>query len=204
MIIIIDYGYGNLMSVYRSVQQFTNECEISSDPYTISSADKFILPGVGHFNTAMKSLRDSGLKEVLDEEVMKNRKPILGICLGVQLFCLSSEEDLNDPGLGWIEAHVRRFKPADKVRYKIPNIGWLQNNIVNRNKLDDGLTNDDEFYFVHSYYIECINRQDVWMSSVYADKFISAVHVENIYGTQFHPEKSYEAGEMIIGNFCKL
>jgi glutamine amidotransferase len=202
-IVIIDYGMGNLRSVFNKFRRMGYISEISSDPDVIKKADKLILPGVGHFAKGMRNLEEKGLIDVLNDKVLHEKIPIFGICLGMQLFSEYSEEG-DCQGLGWIKARTVRFRINDKIKYKIPHIGWNTVKIVNNAGIDDFLTDDDFFYFVHSYHVKCADISDVWMTSWYEHEFISAIKKNNIFGTQFHPEKSHDTGMKLLKNFIEL
>ncbi len=202
-IVIVDYGMGNLRSVYNKFKKINVSCLISSNPEDVSRAKKIILPGVGHFKAAMNKLKQLNLIGILNDKVNREKVPILGICLGVQLFCKHSEEG-DVKGLGWIDAEVVRFKIRDKIKYKVPHMGWNNVKIINSNTLDTVIKPDNQFYFVHSYHITCNNPVDVWMTSIYEYEFVSAIHRDNIYGTQFHPEKSHDAGMELLKKFAEL
>ena len=202
-IVIIDYGMGNLRSVFNKFRRIGYISEISSDPDVIKKADKLILPGVGHFAKGMRNLEEKGLIDVLIHKVLAEKTPIFGICLGMQLFSEYSDEG-SCSGLGWIKAKTVHFRINDKIKYKIPHIGWNTVNIVNKAGIDDFLTNDDFFYFVHSYHVKCEDISDVWMTSLYESEFISAIKKSNIFGTQFHPEKSHDTGMKLLKNFIEL
>jgi len=178
-------------------------CIISSNKADIETAEKLILPGVGHFKYGIQNLQSLGLLDSINNMVIEKKIPILGICLGVQLFCKHSEEgDFN--GLGWIDAEVIKFKVSDKIKYKIPHMGWNNIKIINSNRLDKVISKDDHFYFVHSYHLKCNRHSDIWMTSEYDYEFVSAVHRDNIYGTQFHPEKSHDAGYNFLKMFAEI
>lgn len=202
-IVIIDYGMGNLRSVYNKFRRMGYIPEISSDSEAINKADKLILPGIGHFAKGMRNLEERGLIEVLNKKVLHGKTPVFGICLGMQLFSENSEEGISN-GLGWIKAKTVRFKINDKIKFKIPHIGWNTVKIVNRAGIDDFLCDDDFFYFVHSYHIQCEDVNDVWMTSWYESEFVSAVKKNNIFGTQFHPEKSHDTGFKLLKEFVEL
>ncbi len=202
-IIIVDYGMGNLRSIANKFRKLNIVAKVSSDINEIKNADKLIFPGVGHFKTGMTKLNETGLIDILNTLVLKNKIPILGICLGVQLFTKFSEEG-NVNGLGWIDAVTARFNVSDKIKYKVPHMGWNSVEIVNKNELDTDLEDGTLFYFVHSYHLKCNDDSVVWMKTVYDYEFVSAVRKENIYGTQFHPEKSHDAGMQIIKRFAEL
>ncbi len=203
MIIITDYGMGNLRSVQNKFRRMGNECKISSKHDDILKADKLILPGVGHFKHGMKQLKELRLIDILNKKVIEEKTPILGICLGTQIFAKHSEEGDCD-GLGWIDAGVVKFTVSDKIKFKVPHMGWNDVKVINSTNLDKGLKEDDQFYFVHSYHLQCENPSDIWMTSIYDYEFTSAIHHGNIYGTQFHPEKSHDAGYELLKKFAEL
>ncbi len=202
MIIVIDYGMGNLRSVERKLKRVGADVRISSGVEEINKASKLILPGVGHFGKAVRNLKDSGIWEVLNKKVLKEKTPILGICLGMQLMANYSEEG-NVKGLGWFDANVIKFKIDDKLKFKVPHIGWNQILIEKKSELLKNIPKDSMFYFVHSYHIICNNSEDILTSTEYEYKFTSAIQKDNIYGTQFHPEKSHDDGEILFENFLK-
>jgi len=202
-VVIVDFGMGNLRSIGNKIKKLRIPYEITSDTKLIEMADKLILPGVGHFKTALQNLKSLNLFDILNKKVLFDRVPIFGICLGVQLFCNYSEEG-NIEGFGWIDAEVVRFKIKDKLKYKIPHIGWNNVNVVNSNSLDKFINEEDKFYFVHSYHINCIDKSVIWMTTNYEYEFVSAIHKDNIYGTQFHPEKSHDIGMELLKKFAEL
>jgi len=169
----------------------------------LESADKVILPGIGHFQNAMQSLASLHLTDALNELAIVRRRPILGICLGMQLMAKTSEEG-NCRGLGWIDAHVVRLKSTNRLKYKIPHVGWNQIVIKKESSLMHGIAERSEFYFVHSYRLEPADAGDVLSESSYDGKFTSAVERGNLFGVQYHPEKSHEAGETLLKNFARL
>jgi len=202
-ITIIDYGMGNLRSVQKKFQKVGAEVEISSDIKIISEAEKLILPGVGHFANGVIKLKESGIWDVLNKRVLEDKVPILGICLGMQLMAAKSEEG-DENGLAWFDADVVRFKVKNTLKYKVPHMGWNNANIEKESSLFKGVANDAMFYFVHSYHIVCHDKNDILTTSDYEYKFTSAIQKGNIYGTQFHPEKSHNWGEDVFRNFVKL
>ena len=202
-IVIIDYGMGNLRSVYNKFKRMDVNCIISSKQEDIESAEKLILPGVGHFKYGMQSLIKLDLINLLSKKVLDQKTPMLGICLGTQLFCRYSEEG-NCEGLGWLNAEVVKFRVSDTLKYKVPHMGWNDVDIKNSNFIDKVISSTDKFYFVHSYHLKCNNESDIWMTSEYDYEFVSAVHRDNIYGTQFHPEKSHDAGIKLLQKFVEL
>lgn len=203
MIAIINYGMGNLGSVKRKLDRIQALSVITNDPDEIRKCDKLILPGVGHFGKAVMELKSSGLWNVLNEEVLINKKPILGICLGMQLMAKHSEEG-NAEGLGWFDANVVKFKVSDQLKYKVPHIGWNNAILEKKSHLFKGISQEAMYYFVHSYHIKCINKEDILTTTEYDYPFTSAIQKNNIFGTQFHPEKSHDWGEQVFKNFAEL
>ena len=201
-IVIIDYGMGNLRSVYNKCSRVGYKALISSDIEVVSKAKKLILPGVGHYSNGMRKIEEMGLLNVLNQRVIKDKIPILGICLGMQLFTNHSEEG-DVKGFGWIDAQTVRFKISDK-RWKIPQMGW--NSLIQKKEspILKELDTSHLYYFVHSYHLVCNNKSDVLTTSYYGYEFVSSVEKENIFGVQFHPEKSHEWGEHILQNFLKI
>tara|TARA_Y100000813_G_C24125924_1_gene335132 strand:- start:570 stop:1199 length:630 start_codon:yes stop_codon:yes gene_type:complete len=202
-IVIIDYGMGNLHSIYKKLKVLKANVIISSDPNAISNSDKIILPGVGHFKKAMENLKNTGLIEELNENVLEKTKPILGICLGMQLMTSFSEEG-NENGLGWIDCKVSSFKVKNSFRYKIPHMGWNQIKIKKESRLMKNISENSEFYFVHSFHIKNENEKDILNTTMYEYSFTSAFEKENIFGVQYHPEKSHDSGFKILENFTKI
>ena len=202
-IVIVDYGMGNLYSIYKKLQLIGANAIISSDTKAISNSDKIILPGVGHFKKAMDNLKNTGLIEVLNENVLEKYKPILGICLGMQLMTSFSEEG-NENGLGWFDCKVSSFKVEDSLRYKIPHTGWNQIKIKKESRLMKNISENSEFYFVHSFHIKNEDVKDILNSTQYEYRFTSAFEKDNIFGVQYHPEKSHNNGFKILENFTKL
>lgn len=199
-ILIPDFGMGNLHSVERSLARMNVNPIVSSDPREIAKADKIILPGVGHFQTAMKNLSYLKMTDPLNEFVLSKKKPILGICLGMQLMTKSSEEG-NIAGLGWIDATVIKFRITDTLKYKIPHIGWNQVMMTKKSSLLKNIPDFSEFYFIHSYHACVIANTDVLTETIYESRFPSAIAKDNIFGVQFHPEKSHQCGAVVLQNF---
>lgn len=202
-VVIIDYGMGNLNSVKKALDRLKVESVISSKPKDIEESGKIILPGVGHFGKAMDNLRSLNLTDALDQAVLIKKKPILGICLGMQLFAKQSEEG-DTQGLGWIDAKVVKFDVSDRFKFKIPQMGWNRINLNKKSSLMKDIPDYSEFYFVHSYHIKLENRADSLCETEYDYVFSSAVERENIYGVQFHPEKSHDCGARLLKNFVEL
>ncbi|MCW5632659.1 MAG: imidazole glycerol phosphate synthase subunit HisH [Rubrivivax sp.] len=200
MIAIIDYKVGNLGSIRNMFKKIGIDSAITDDAATIAAAPRLVLPGVGAFDRGMEALHDSGLIPLLERRVLAERVPILGICLGMQLMARRSEEGAR-PGLGWIDAEVVRFRPADAA-LKVPHMGW--NRIVPTREcaLMRNLPEQPRFYFVHSYHVRCRDDDDVIATTPYGETFHSAFHRANVWGVQFHPEKSHKFGMGLLRNFA--
>jgi glutamine amidotransferase len=190
---------GNLGSIANMIKKVGNKSIITSDLEEIKKASKLILPGVGSFDNGMKSLKELGMVEVINQKVLVEKTPILGICLGMQLMTKSSEEGKLS-GLGWVDAQTKKFV-SDTL--KIPHMGW---NIIKHqksSKLFDEMESEKRFYFVHSYCVSCNNQEDVLTTTPYTHDFVSVFEKENIIGAQFHPEKSHKFGMSLIKNFVE-
>jgi glutamine amidotransferase len=201
---IVDYGVGNLHSVYKKLLQLKTKVFITSSPQQISAADKIILPGIGHFGKAVQSLKALNLIDALNEHVIVCKKPVLGICLGMQLMGQASEEAPEEVGLGWFDQKVIRFHVPDTFQFKIPHIGWNQLNSKRENILLDHLSPSAAFYFSHSYHFSSPDCEEVLAHTDYGYPFVSAVAQDHIFGVQFHPEKSHNEGLAIFQNFLKI
>lgn len=202
MIAVLDYGMGNLGSILNMFKKVGATAVITDDPETILNAEKILLPGVGAFDTGMQNLQASGLRSLLDECVLEMKKPVLGICLGMQLMTKTSEEG-KLPGLGWVDAEVKRLGPLGP-KMKIPHMGWNQVRIMKEDALIAGLSDESRFYFVHSYRVVCQNFNDVLLQTSYGLEFHSAFCSGNVWGVQFHPEKSHKFGMRLLKNFSEL
>jgi glutamine amidotransferase len=202
-IVLIDYCQGNLRSIFRRITRAGYSVVISNDPSEIEHADKIILPGVGHFYRAMQYLKEYNLVESLNEAVLNRKTPVLGICLGMQLLTNQSEEG-NASGLGWINAEVKKFTINDTIRYKVPHMGWNDIKVIRNSEILRNIGNSNSFYFAHSYHLVCTNVEDITSQTTYEYTFPSSIQRNNIFGTQFHPEKSHENGENILKNFLML
>lgn len=199
MIAIIDYGLGNLGSIKNMLKKIGAEAVITSDLEVIANAPKLILPGVGAFDNGMSNLHERGLVELLNRKVVQEKTPILGICLGMQLFTNKSEEGAL-PGLGWIDAETVKFGTNDR-KFPVPHMGWEYVTPQKESKLWDGMYEKNKFYFVHSYFVRCNQPSDVLLTTNYAHDYDSGFEKENIVGVQFHPEKSHKYGMQLFRNF---
>jgi len=203
MIAIINYGLGNLTSIQNMCKRMGIDAVITADPEILRTADKLILPGVGHFKQGMENLHSSGLTAILNELVLQNKKPILGICLGAQLMTMHSEEGDVD-GLQWVNADTVRFN-IDKLNgLKVPHMGWSDITLKDGNTLWNGLPPEPRFYHVHTYHFMFHDYEAVSATAKYGYEFACAFQKGNIYGTQFHPEKSHKYGMKVLENFNKL
>ena len=200
---IVDYGMGNIFSVQKKLLQENATVSISSNYEDIAMADKIILLGVGHFKKAMDNLEELNLIEPLNDFALVQKKPILGICLGMQLMSKFSEEG-KAKGLGWIDASVKKFKTSDSKKFKIPHMGWNTIHLSKKSSLMKGIDEDEEFYFVHSFYMQPNEHKLVLNETAYIDTFCSGIEQENIFGVQYHPEKSHDAGRILFRNFISL
>jgi len=197
---VIDYGMGNIGSICNMLKYIGASHIVSSDFREIQDCDKIILPGVGHFDLAMQNLEQRDLIKPLHDLVLGKKIPIMGICLGMQLLCSSSEEGDRE-GLGYIDAQARKFAPPDGAGLKVPHMGWSEVDFQKQTALSDQLGNSARFYFVHSYAVTCNNADDVWGTTRYGETFVSAFVRDNITGAQFHPEKSHKYGIQLFRNF---
>jgi glutamine amidotransferase len=204
MIIIVDYGMGNLGSILNMLKKIgAPAAKVSSDPRDIEQADKLILPGVGAFDTGMHRLRETGLIGLLNEKVIKSGTPTLGVCLGMQLLTKVSEEG-ELPGLGWIDAETIRFRfDQKKTGLKIPHMGWNTVKIQREGALFKDMYSDPRFYFVHSFHVVSHNPEDVLATTEYGYDFASVVQHGHIMAAQFHPEKSHKFGMKLYKNFVE-
>lgn len=201
MIVVIDYGMGNIGSIANMLRRVGAEARISADHEVIDAAGKLILPGVGAFDQGMQNLADRGLIPLLTRKVVQEKTPILGVCLGMQLFAHTSEEG-RCPGLGWLDAAAVRFRPGIESRLKVPHMGWNTISLRQAHPVFAGLENGARFYFVHSYHLVCRDPNVVLATTSYGVEFVSAVAGANIVGAQFHPEKSHRFGMQLYRNFA--
>ena len=204
MIYIVDYGLGNIKAFVNVYERLNVRVNVAKSAEEIKKASKIILPGVGAFDQAMKLLNNSGMRDALDIQVLENKIPIVGVCVGMQILAKSSEEGLL-PGLGWINGYVKKFDVSDlSMKPGLPHMGWNTINPNIGNPLMSQFCNQPKFYFLHSYYLYCSNKDDAIATSEYGIKFTSAVNEGNIYGVQFHPEKSHINGIKLLNNFAEL
>ncbi len=203
MIVIIDYGIGNLASVLNMFKKIgVKDVVVSRDKEVINKATKLLLPGVGAFDAGMSNLEASGLIPILNQKVLVEKVPILGICLGMQLLTKKSEEGVKE-GLGWIDAETVKFNLDPALKLKVPHMGWNYIKVNKKNPLIDTETRN-RFYFVHSYYVKCFDESQSLATSNFGSDFTCMVNKNNIYGAQFHPEKSLKFGMKVLENFSKL
>jgi imidazole glycerol-phosphate synthase subunit HisH len=204
MIVIVDYGVGNVASIVNMLRKIGESAVSSSDPASLASADAIILPGVGAFDHAMRKLRESKLLNALETRVLRDRVPTLGLCLGMQLLTTRSEEGL-ERGLGWVAARTVRFD-VKKVesRFTVPFMGWSDVEPVRQHSLLDSEGSEMRFYFAHSFHVECEDPSLVIGTAHHGYAFPAAIAHDNILGVQFHPEKSHVFGMRVLRNFCAV
>jgi glutamine amidotransferase len=203
MIVIVNYGLGNLASVSNMFKKIgTKDVLISGDADTIQKASKILLPGVGAFDGGMKNLEALGLIPVLNQKALVEKVPVFGICLGMQLLSKRSQEGTK-PGLGWIDAETVKFNPDPALKLKVPHMGWDYIKIKRENPLI-ATNSHDRFYFVHSYHVKCKDEKQSLATCNFGIEFTCMVNKDNIFGAQFHPEKSLRFGMKILENFSKL
>lgn len=200
MITIVNYDMGNLGSIQNMLKKIGVKSIITSSSDEVLAAEKLLLPGVGNFKRAMENLAAFGLIDALNQKVLVEKKPVFGICLGMQLMTSYSEEG-DCEGLGWIQAKTEKFATFDKTGLKVPHMGWNDVSFQNDHFLSKGLI-DSRFYFVHSYRVNCYSSENVLCTTSYGETFHSGICSENIMGVQFHPEKSHSFGMRLLENFC--
>ena len=204
---IVDYNSGNISSVINSFKEVAKDninIKVTSDLNKIKSSDKVVLPGQGSFKSCIDGLKSiNGLIDTLSEFALNNKKPLLGICVGLQMFADVGYEEVETKGLGWISGRVSKIDNQDG-KYKLPHIGWNQINIVKESKIFKGIENNSHMYFAHSYEFIPNDRSVISATTDYSSNIVCSVEKENIFGTQFHPEKSDKSGLKIIDNFISL
>lgn len=204
MIGIIDYGLGNISAFGNIYKRSNIQYRVIKNVKDFEGVTKFILPGVGAFDYAMRLLNNSGLREELECQVLREKKPVLGVCVGMQIMGDFSDEG-ESQGLGWIPGRVKLFdKETIKRKPKIPHMGWNQVNPLKDQAIFSGVDYEVGFYFLHSYYFEPENEEDILATSDYGNQFACALHRDNIYAFQFHPEKSLENGTRLLRNFAAV
>ena len=204
---IVDYNSGNISSVINSFKEVAKDkvnIEVTSDLQTIKTSDKVVLPGQGSFKSCVDSLiKINGLVDTLKEFTITNKKPLLGICVGLQMFADVGYEEVETKGLGWISGKVSKIDNQDG-KYKLPHIGWNEINIKKESKIFKGIENNSHMYFVHSYEFVPEDKSVISATTDYSSNVVCAAEKENIFGTQFHPEKSDKIGLKIISNFINI
>lgn len=197
---------GNPASIANMLRKVGAKAEISMDCQTIKEADAIILPGVGAFDNAINKIKASGALELIEDKVRNEKKPFLGICLGMQLLFEESEEG-KESGLGWLSGSVRRFNfshTPDFIKYRVPHMGWNSVEVAGPSLLFEGMEEENRFYFVHSYHAQCQDSSNILGMTHYGYDFACAVQKENIFGVQFHPEKSHRFGMAFFKNFTAM
>jgi glutamine amidotransferase len=204
MITIVDYGLGNILAFANVYKHLNIPFKVAKNANDLKGASKIILPGVGAFDHAMERVDQSGMRETLDQLVLNEGAPVLGICVGMQILAQSSEEG-SLPGLGWIDGQVKKFDASTLLHgTRLPHMGWNDVKPVTDSKLFAGFEGDTRFYFLHSYYFQCTRTEDVLAVADYGSEFSCAVNRATIYGVQFHPEKSHHFGTRLLKNFAEL
>lgn len=202
MIVIIDYGLGNVLAFANVYKKLNIQARVARSVADLAGATRVILPGVGAFDHAMECLDQSGMREALTDLVIHQGVPVLGICVGMQILANFSDEG-QLPGLGWVPGRVRKFDVATlSQKTRLPHMGWNDVRPVRPDGLFAGLENDARFYFLHSYYFVCEQNDEVLATTDYGPSFSSAVSLGNVYGVQFHPEKSHHFGTRLLQNFA--
>lgn len=201
--LIPDFGIGNLASIIRMAEKSGYSCAIARQPEEIMNADKIILAGVGAFDHGITALNEGGWREVLINASLERKVPIIGICLGMQMMCNKSEEG-GLPGLGWIDADVLRFRFSDESCLRVPHMGWNTISVYRDNPIILNSKDEQRFYFAHSYHVVCHEVEDVIATANYGGDFVAAFQHGNIFGVQFHPEKSHRYGMDLLKSFFEL
>jgi imidazole glycerol-phosphate synthase subunit HisH len=202
-VVVVNYGLCNLDSIARAVEECGGKARISDDPRDLRTATQIILPGVGAFPDGRRNLGARSLDAELQEQVLGRGVPFLGICLGMQLMAELGHEGETVEGLGWISGEVIRLEPKGDDR-RIPHIGWNNIELTRESPLFKGIPADRDFYFVHSYHLRCRDEEQVVARTPYAGGFVSSVCRDNVFGVQFHPEKSQKAGFQVLRNFLAI
>jgi len=204
MITIIDYGSGNISAIANIYEKLNVKYKIAKTAEDVVGAKKLFLPGVGAFDETISKLDDTGFRKVLDFEVLTNKTPIIGICVGMQILAERSDEGTL-PGLGYIKGHVKKLDEKSlKQKPYLPHLGWNSIEQKKNCQLFEEIDNEIGFYFLHTYYFQCEDNADVLTTTIYGESFASAVNHDNVYGIQFHPEKSHQNGIKLLHNFALL
>ena len=204
MIKIVDYGLGNVLAFLNVYKRMNIPAGVAKMACDLEGASRVILPGVGAFDHAMELLQQSGMRETLDEMVLSRGVPVLGICVGMQILSNTSEEGQLS-GLSWIKGSVRKLKgPNEHKPLHLPHMGWNDVEPIKSSPLFAGLETDARFYFLHSYHFDCDSRESILAETDYGSRFVCAVHSRNVFGVQFHPEKSHQYGNRLLENFAKV
>lgn len=204
MITIVDYGLGNIQAFINLYKRLGIPVAVAKTAEALGGVTKLILPGVGAFDHAMEKLNQSGMRETMDRLVLQEEIPVLGICVGMQMLANFSEEG-ELPGLGWIDGVVRRFDVTKLPHFThLPHMGWNDVKVITDHPLLHMPDSEARFYFLHSYYFECNQSENTLATADYGESFTCAVHNKNVYGVQFHPEKSHHFGAQLLANFANL
>jgi len=204
VISVVDYGSGNIQAIQNIYKRLNVGCKAVSSVAELRGAERLILPGVGAFDDTMGKLKRSGMRDVLDDLVLTKETPVLGVCVGMQVMAQSSEEG-ELPGLGWVNADVKRFDEAAlQFKPKTPHMGWNSIAVDKGSPMLEGIDPAEGFYFLHSYYVECHDSSDVLTTTQYGEQFTSSFSRGNIFGFQFHPEKSHANGIQLFKNFAAI
>jgi imidazole glycerol-phosphate synthase subunit HisH len=203
MVAIIDYGVGNLTSILNMHRRLGIEAAITGEAALIQRADRLLIPGVGHFDTCMQNFCNSGLRSLVEKRALEDKVPVLGICVGAQMMTRGSEEG-NEKGLGWVNADTVRFRLNGNSGLKVPHMGWTDLRPARTSDLWTGMPDEPRFYFAHSYHFSFDSPEYVTGTADYGYDFVCAFRKENVYGVQFHPEKSHKYGMKLIANFAAL
>ncbi len=198
-IIIIDYGMGNIQSIKNALKYLGYKSKLSRNEEDFKSADAFILPGVGAFGVAMENIKKYSLIELMEKTILEKQKPILGICLGMQLLAKSSSEMGSHKGLGWIDATIKNIDTKKNLR--TPHVGWNSIEVYKETPLFKDIPSDTHFYFDHSFYMDCNEKSIQSSVTLYGDLITASIQKDNIFATQFHPEKSQVMGLRLLRNF---
>jgi glutamine amidotransferase len=204
MITIINYGSGNIKAIGNIYERLRIPFRVANNPEEIKDSEKILLPGVGAFDETISMLDDSGFRTILDYEVLINKVPVLGICVGMQVLAKKSEEGRLS-GLGWIDGEVKKIDKSTLLhKPKLPHLGWNSIDIKKDSLLFKDINMEDGFYFLHSYFFQCNSEENILATTCYGTEFASVVNKDHIYGVQFHPEKSHQNGIQLLRNFAQL